>query len=203
MSYDEQLAGRIRALAAGEPGLTEKKMFGGLAFLAGGNMASAATAPARHAPRESGLTCILDGLTKLIAERTPSTETDGQTTPCRACLGRVARAVPRGRADRWPVLSCGMPLWPGSGAVVHDAVVAAAGAGAAGAGAVPGEHLWGGPAVQLHQVPFGSATVEPGMAEVVPEPVRVGGHAALAAPAGDDLVDPGGSERPAAARAYP
>ena len=64
--------------------------------------------------------------------------------------------------------------WPGSGAVVHDAVVAAAGAGAAGAGAVPGQHLRGGPAVQLHQVPFGSAAVQPGVAEVVPEPVRVG-----------------------------
>ena len=58
-------------------------------------------------------------------------------------------------------------LWPGSGAVVHDAVVAAAGAGAAGAGAVPGEHLGGGPAVQFHQVPFGSAAVQPGVAEVV------------------------------------
>src|ERR1039457_5712709 len=59
--------------------------------------------------------------------------------------------------------------WPGSGAVVHDAVVAAAGSGATGAGAVPGQHLRGGPPVQLHQVPFGSAPVEPGMAEVVPE----------------------------------
>jgi len=56
----------------GEPGLTEKEMFGGLAFLVGGTMASAATAPARHAIRESGLTCILDGPMKLIAERTPA-----------------------------------------------------------------------------------------------------------------------------------
>ena len=39
MAYDEELAARIRALAAGEPSLTEKKMFGGLAFLVGGNMA--------------------------------------------------------------------------------------------------------------------------------------------------------------------
>jgi hypothetical protein len=43
MAYDEQLAERIRALVAGEPGLTEKKMFGGLAFLIGGNMAVAAS----------------------------------------------------------------------------------------------------------------------------------------------------------------
>jgi len=43
MAYDEELAGRIRDLVAGEPGLTEKKMFGGLAFLIGGNMAVAAS----------------------------------------------------------------------------------------------------------------------------------------------------------------
>ena len=43
MAYDEELAARIRALVAGEPALTEKKMFGGLAFLVGGNMAIAAS----------------------------------------------------------------------------------------------------------------------------------------------------------------
>jgi len=42
-AYDEELAARIRALVAGEPSLTEKKMFGGLAFLVGGNMAIAAS----------------------------------------------------------------------------------------------------------------------------------------------------------------
>jgi hypothetical protein len=50
VTYHEQLADHIRASVADEPGLTEKKMFGGLAFLVGGNMTSAATAPARHAP---------------------------------------------------------------------------------------------------------------------------------------------------------
>ena len=43
MAYDDDLAQRIRALVATEPGLTEKKMFGGLAFLVGGNMAIAAS----------------------------------------------------------------------------------------------------------------------------------------------------------------
>jgi TfoX/Sxy family transcriptional regulator of competence genes len=43
LAYDEELAGRIRELLAGESGLTEKKMFGGLAFLVGGNMAVAAS----------------------------------------------------------------------------------------------------------------------------------------------------------------
>jgi TfoX/Sxy family transcriptional regulator of competence genes len=43
MAYDEDLARRIRDLVADEPGLSEKKMFGGLAFLIGGNMAAAAS----------------------------------------------------------------------------------------------------------------------------------------------------------------
>jgi hypothetical protein len=43
VAYDEELADRIRALIAGEPSLTEKKMFGGLGFMVGGNMAVAAS----------------------------------------------------------------------------------------------------------------------------------------------------------------
>jgi TfoX/Sxy family transcriptional regulator of competence genes len=43
MAYDEALAERIRRLLDGEPGLTEKKMFGGLAFLINGNMSVAAS----------------------------------------------------------------------------------------------------------------------------------------------------------------
>jgi hypothetical protein len=43
MAYDENLADRIRELVGGEPDLTEQKMFGGLAFLIGGNMAVAAS----------------------------------------------------------------------------------------------------------------------------------------------------------------
>jgi TfoX/Sxy family transcriptional regulator of competence genes len=43
MAYDEDLANRIRELIAGEPDITEKKMFGGLAFLVGGNMSVAAS----------------------------------------------------------------------------------------------------------------------------------------------------------------
>ena len=39
MAYDEQLAERVRAVLAGEEGLTERKMFGGLAFMLDGNMA--------------------------------------------------------------------------------------------------------------------------------------------------------------------
>jgi hypothetical protein len=43
MAYDEALAGRIRDVIGDEPNLTEQKMFGGLAFLIGGNMAVAAS----------------------------------------------------------------------------------------------------------------------------------------------------------------
>ncbi len=43
VAYDEELADRIRALLGGEPDLTEMKMFGGLGFLIGGNMAVAAS----------------------------------------------------------------------------------------------------------------------------------------------------------------
>jgi len=43
MAYDEDLADRIRELVVTESGVTEMKMFGGLAFLIGGNMAVAAS----------------------------------------------------------------------------------------------------------------------------------------------------------------
>ena len=39
MAYDEGLAQRIRELLEEEPALTEKRMFGGVAFLVGGKMA--------------------------------------------------------------------------------------------------------------------------------------------------------------------
>ncbi len=43
MAYDRELADRIRELVAGEHGVTEQQMFGGLAFLVNGNMAVAAS----------------------------------------------------------------------------------------------------------------------------------------------------------------
>lgn len=43
VSYDDALAERIRELLDSEPGVSEKKMFGGLAFLIGGNMAISAS----------------------------------------------------------------------------------------------------------------------------------------------------------------
>jgi hypothetical protein len=43
VAYDDDLANRVRELVGMEPGLTEKKMFGGLAFLINGNMSVAAS----------------------------------------------------------------------------------------------------------------------------------------------------------------
>jgi TfoX/Sxy family transcriptional regulator of competence genes len=43
MAYDEELAARIRTLLGDRADLSEQKMFGGLAFLIGGNMAIAAS----------------------------------------------------------------------------------------------------------------------------------------------------------------
>lgn len=43
VAYDEELAERLREILDSESGLTEKRMFGGLAFLVNGNMAIAAS----------------------------------------------------------------------------------------------------------------------------------------------------------------
>jgi TfoX/Sxy family transcriptional regulator of competence genes len=43
VAYDEELVDRIRALLGDARGVTERKMFGGLAFLIFGNMALAAS----------------------------------------------------------------------------------------------------------------------------------------------------------------
>ena len=53
MSYDEDLANRIRELIAADADVTEKRMFGGLAFLVGGHMSVAAS-------REGGLMVRVD-----------------------------------------------------------------------------------------------------------------------------------------------
>lgn len=39
MAYDQGLAQRVREALAGQPGLTERAMFGGIGFMVYGNMA--------------------------------------------------------------------------------------------------------------------------------------------------------------------
>ena len=61
MAYDEDLANRIRELVAAEPDLTEQRMFGGLAFLVGGNMSVAVSG-------QGGLIVRVDPADALVAK---------------------------------------------------------------------------------------------------------------------------------------
>jgi TfoX-like protein len=58
VAYDADLADRIREAVQGESGLSERAMFGGLAFLIGGNMAVSASSQGglllRVDPAETG-----------------------------------------------------------------------------------------------------------------------------------------------------
>jgi hypothetical protein len=80
MAYDEDLADRIRELIAGDPDVTEQRMFGGLAFLVAGNMSVAASG-------QGGLMVRVD-----------PAETDSAVVRCRVgCESRRRRAY-RARA---------------------------------------------------------------------------------------------------------
>jgi TfoX/Sxy family transcriptional regulator of competence genes len=63
MAYDEELADRVRECLDEVPDVSEKRMFGGLAFLVGGNMAVAASG-------QGGLLlrCDPEGADALVAE---------------------------------------------------------------------------------------------------------------------------------------
>lgn len=75
MAYDEELAERIRELIAAERGVTEQKMFGGLAFLIGGNMAIAASDEGgllvRVDPAESEKLVETSGATPMVMQGRP------------------------------------------------------------------------------------------------------------------------------------
>ena len=67
MAYDEALAERIRELVSRERGVTEKKMFGGLAFLVNGHMAISASV-------QGGLLVRVDPHESAELERTTGAE---------------------------------------------------------------------------------------------------------------------------------
>lgn len=68
MAYDEELADRIRVALQGHDGVTEKRMFGGLAFLVNGNMAVSASGQGglllRVDPRETDSLVSEDGVSR-------------------------------------------------------------------------------------------------------------------------------------------
>jgi TfoX/Sxy family transcriptional regulator of competence genes len=68
MAYDEELAARIRELVPADAAATEKKMFGGLAFLVNGNMAVGASG-------QGGLLVRVDpALSSTLVATTPARE---------------------------------------------------------------------------------------------------------------------------------
>jgi TfoX/Sxy family transcriptional regulator of competence genes len=70
MTYDRELADRIRAALSAEPGVTEKSMFGGLAFLVDGAMAVAASGKGslmvRCDPARSEELVVADGVERMV-----------------------------------------------------------------------------------------------------------------------------------------
>ncbi|NUP75731.1 MAG: TfoX/Sxy family protein [Sinomonas sp.] len=72
MAYDTELAERIRDLLTGKAEFTEKKMFGGLAFLIGGNMAVSASGHGgmllRADPSASDELCSNPGIERAIMQ---------------------------------------------------------------------------------------------------------------------------------------
>ena len=70
MAYDEDLANRIREALAGQDAVTEKRMFGGLAFLVHGHMAVAASRSggllARVDPAQSDELLAADGVERMV-----------------------------------------------------------------------------------------------------------------------------------------
>jgi TfoX/Sxy family transcriptional regulator of competence genes len=108
VAYDEQLAERIRSLVAGEDGLSEKRMFGGLAFLVHGNMAVAASGQGgllvRVDPQESAQLVETTAADEMVMRgrsmagwlRLESTDvdTDGELEPWVARGVAFARTLP-------------------------------------------------------------------------------------------------------------
>lgn len=70
MAYDGELLERIRELVSGELDVTDKKMFGGVAFLTGGHMAVAASGNggllARVDPADTEQFLLRDGVSRMV-----------------------------------------------------------------------------------------------------------------------------------------
>lgn len=72
MAYDADLADRIREIVGTEPGLTERRMFGGLAFLVHGNIAVAANSAGElmvRADRDKADDLVAAGEAELVVMR--------------------------------------------------------------------------------------------------------------------------------------
>lgn len=96
MAYDEQLAARVREALDGVERVSEKRMFGGLAFLIGGNLALTAS-------HRGGLMLRVDpaDASKLIAQ-TPATQIEmrGRSMPGWLYV-EVANVTTKRSVARW------------------------------------------------------------------------------------------------------
>lgn len=70
MPYDEALAARIRDLLADQPGVTERRMFGGCGFMVDGSMAVAAESDGalmvRIDPADADALLEFPGVTRMV-----------------------------------------------------------------------------------------------------------------------------------------
>lgn len=70
MAYDRELADRVRAALSTDPAVTEKAMFGGLAFLVDGAMAVAVSGQGglmvRCDPQRTEQLVAVDGVTRMV-----------------------------------------------------------------------------------------------------------------------------------------
>lgn len=107
MAYDEILAGRIRTLLVDEPGVSERRMFGGLAFLVAGNMAVCAASRGalmvRTDPADADVPYLAAAEPMVMQGRTlkgwleiaaPDVATDEALAPIVAHGVRFARTLP-------------------------------------------------------------------------------------------------------------
>ena len=102
MTLDVRLERRVRDLVSGEPALSERRMFGGVAFLVGGRMAVAASG-------EGGLLVRVDpALTDSLLETTAARPAAMHGRELRGWLRVDAEAVPTEAAlARWVELGTG------------------------------------------------------------------------------------------------
>jgi hypothetical protein len=96
MAYDEELADRIRWLIGYDPALTERKMFGGLAFLIGGHMAITVS-------RQGGVLVHVDpARAEDLIATTDATEAEMRGRPMPGWLRvRSADLVSDDQLERW------------------------------------------------------------------------------------------------------
>ena len=77
MAYDRELAARVRSSLEGLDGVTERSMFGGLAFLVHGTMAVAASSTGgimvRVDPAEADALLELPGVAPMVMRGSPMT----------------------------------------------------------------------------------------------------------------------------------